>query len=260
MGALRRAFALDRAQSNHPMQTSFQPLIAVPSLLVGLLLLGVGACDLSGAVPSDWGLAKYSQERVRQRVVESAGGEDSEGFDESFDAAEAEIKAAMESLFGTAKAPHWPMGRSGADAPALLATSAAAYQAECAHCHGPEGFGNGPSSIHLKPVPWNFAIGVFPRTAPNGGMPKTKDLTELLSKGIDGASMPPFKRLGEETLIGISGHVLLLARRAQIEPWLVDAWLRGGPGSLSADSALEIYLAWESGKTRASLNSIPNKN
>lgn len=242
------------------MQTSFQPLMAVRFLLAGLLLLGVAACDLSGAVPSDWVLGEPAQERLHERVAELAGGEQAEGFDDQLETAQTEVLAALESLFGTAKAPHWPMGRSGEEAPELLATAAVVYLAECSHCHGTEGFGDGPSSLNLKPAPWNFAMGVFPRTAPQGGTPKLKDLKQLISAGIDEVSMPPFERLGDEALIGVSGHVLLLARRAKIEALLVDAWIRGGPGSLAADQALDLYLAWESGLTRASLPSPSNED
>jgi len=195
-----------------------------------------------------------SQDRLHGHVAQLAGGEESEGFRQQLKDANAEVLAAMEALFGKAQAPHWPMGRTGDEAPDLLAKAAAVYQAECTHCHGPEGFGNGVSSIHLKPAPWNFSIGVFPRSAPDGGTPKLANLKQLLSDGIPEASMPPFERLGEDALIGVSGHVLLLTNRAKIEDWLVDDWIRGGSGSLTAERALEIYQAWESGKTRESLD------
>jgi hypothetical protein len=72
--------------------------------------------------------------------------------------------------------------------------------------------------------------------------------------------MPPFERLGEEALIGLSGHVLLLTRRAQVERTLVDAWVEGGPGSLVGERALEIYQSIEAGPSPASLESLPNKD
>ncbi len=239
------------------MQTLFQPLITVRSLLVGLLLLGGSGCDLSQAVPSDWVLSKTSQEMLRKRTAEMAGGEEAAAFRGQFEVAKAEVLTALETLFGTAQAPHWPMGRSGDEAPTLLVEAAAAYQAECTHCHGAEGFGNGPSSPFLEPAPWNFSIGVFPRTAPQGGLPKPKDMKDLLAYGIDEASMPPFERLGEETLIALSGHVLLLTRRAQVEWALVDAWIKAGPNSLQGDKPLEIYQAWESDMANASKNNTP---
>ncbi|MDF1838972.1 MAG: cytochrome c [Planctomycetota bacterium] len=242
------------------MQTSFQPLLALRSVLAGLLLLGVAGCDLSGAVPSAWGLSQYSQDRLRENVAESTGGEEAEDFKERLQAAELEVLLAMEGLFGQARSPHWPMGRTGEEAPSLLAEASAVYQAECAHCHGPEGFGDGPSSLHLKPAPWNFAIGVFPRSAPTGGTPKLPDLKKLIADGIPEASMPPFERLGDEALIGVTGHVLLLTRRAKVEPLLVEEWIRGGPGSLPLERALEIYQAWESDQSRTSLDPNPSED
>jgi mono/diheme cytochrome c family protein len=242
------------------MQTSFQPLVVVRSLLVGCLLLAAAGCDLSEAVPSEWVLAKTSRERLSASVEERAGGERAADFSKQLAAAEDEVSVALESLFGTALAPHWPMGRSGEEAPDLLTKAARSYRAECAHCHGAEGFGNGPSSPNLKPAPWNFSHGVFPRTAPTGGLPKPQAMKEFLARGIDDTSMPPFERLGEEALIGLSGHVLLLTRRAQVERTLVDAWVEGGPGSLDGERALEIYQSIEAGPSPASLESLPNKD
>ncbi|MEZ6019817.1 MAG: hypothetical protein R3F17_06850 [Planctomycetota bacterium] len=33
----------------------------------------------------------------------------------------------------------------------------------------------GPSNVFQNPKPWNFGLGVFPRTAPGGGEPRIED-------------------------------------------------------------------------------------
>ena len=207
------------------MRRPIQPLAFV---LAFLWLAGGSVGCLDEALPSEWELAKNTVERIGERA------EDPEADREAF-------LGAMETVFGTAAQPQWPLGKSDGEGGKILAEAAKTYRKECAHCHGLEGFGDGTSSQFVHPKPWNFAIGVFPRTAPQGGEPELSALVKLLREGIPSAAMPAFGRLGEERLRTVSGHVLFLKRRARFEQALLAAYLEEGVGALEEERLWEIY-------------------
>ncbi len=188
--------------------------------------LGVSAC-LDEAQAKEWVLHEGT---VRQLQEEA----------EDPQAAQAALEEALERLYGTAQAPHWPMVDPSSPAVLALGQTAALYRDECAHCHGLEGYGNGPSSPFLNPKPWNFSLGVFPRSAPQGGEPKLDALVQLLKDGIPSSAMPKFGRLGDERLRALGGYVLLLTQRSRLEHQLMEAILQGGPSALEGEQALQI--------------------
>ncbi|MCA9002717.1 MAG: hypothetical protein H6830_00090 [Planctomycetes bacterium] len=219
------------------MKSPVQPLrIGILALGWTLVCLGswLAGCSIDEALPSAWVLGPTSKERLAQGTQDPK-------------AAEQEILRALESLFGTATAPHWPLGDSQPEGAKVLAQAAQTYREECSHCHGLEGYGNGPSSQFIQPKPWNFALGVFPRSAPDGSEPKLPALVTLLENGIASSSMPHFARLGKPVLMGVAGHVLLLLKRTQVETKLVDAYLQGGPGSLTPERVEGILETWSAG-------------
>ena len=211
------------------MKRAFQPLAFVLAIL--WLALGNVGC-LDEALPTQWVLAKNTVERIGEKS-------------EDPEADQAAFLGAMERVFGTAAQPKWPLGRADGEGAQVLLRAAKTYRKECAHCHGLEGFGNGTSSQFVHPKPWNFGIGVFPRTAPEGGEPSLKSLVELLRKGLPSASMPSFDRLGEARLRAVAGHVLFLKRRARFELALLGAYMDEGPGALEEKRVWEIYEAAE---------------
>ena len=197
-------------------------------LLLPLSLAWLAAGCLDEAKPDTWVL----QESTVLRLTEKA---------EDPDAAQAAVLAALETLFGTARGPHWPMVDPSAPAMQSLVETAELYRDECAHCHGLEGFGDGPSSPFLNPKPWNFSYGVFPKSAPGGGEPKLAALVKLLQGGIPSAAMPKFGRLGEERLQNLAGYVLLLTQRGRVEPLLVEAYLQGGAAAIEGEAAFAVF-------------------
>lgn len=198
------------------------------SLGLAALLLGIltPAC-LDEAQAKEWVLHESSVQRLTEQAPDPT-------------AAQAAVEEALERLYGTALAPHWPMVDPSAPAMQSLAETAAVYRDECAHCHGLEGYGNGPSSPFLNPKPWNFSLGVFPRSAPGGGEPKLDALVQLLEDGIPSSAMPKFGRLGAERLREIGGYVLLLTQRSRLEHRLVEAVLAEGPTALEGEGALQV--------------------
>ena len=230
----------DRQQSTYPMprpyptlarQTPFskghrsiQPLRWL--LPLGLAFLATGCLD--EATPDTWVLQEASIRRLTNEAEDPK-------------AAQAAVSAAMESLFGTAQGPHWPMVDPAAPAMQSLVETADLYREECSHCHGLEGYGNGPSSAFIQPKPWNFSLGVFPRTAPGGGEPKLDALVQLFRDGIPAAAMPKFGRLGDERLANLAGYVLLLTQRGRVEPLLVTAYLEGGADAIEGEAAFTIF-------------------
>ena len=216
------------------MQRAFQPLAGTLVVLLVCLgaYFGASSCSLDEALPKDWVLAKTTQQRIEETASDP-------------DAVKKDFAAVMEAMFGKALQPNWPLGAASGQGAAVLVEAATVYRKECSHCHGLEGFGNGQSSHFVNPKPWNFAIGVFPRTAPDGGEPSLKAIADLLRTGIPSASMPAFDRLSKEKLMWLAGHVLLLQRRAKFEQALLTAFLKDGAEVLNETRARELYEALE---------------
>ncbi len=80
--------------------------------------------------------------------------------------------------------------------PATLDRGKELYTANCAHCHGENGDGNGYGAPYLVPPPRNFVLGQFKfRTTPNGQPPTDEDLFRTISRGATGTGMPPWQYL-----------------------------------------------------------------
>jgi len=81
-----------------------------------------------------------------------------------------------------------------ADDRAALAAGKATYDNLCASCHGPRGRGDGPTAANLNPKPANFADRAFMNTMP------TDCHFAVISEGVTGTGMPPWKSLGEDAI------------------------------------------------------------
>jgi len=77
------------------------------------------------------------------------------------------------------------------DTPATIATGRAAYQANCAICHGPQGRGDGPAAFTLQPRPFDLQVHV-PQHAPG-------EIDFWISEGIPSTPMPAWKEKLSET-------------------------------------------------------------
>ena len=99
-----------------------------------------------------------------------------------------------------------------------LEDSARLYAAECFHCHGAEGGGDGPTSHFLKPRPRDVRLGVYKWTAlASPARPRRDDLLRTLKEGVNGTSMPGFARLSETQLEGLVDYIRLLSVRGEVE-------------------------------------------
>lgn len=70
------------------------------------------------------------------------------------------------------------------------------YEQNCASCHGAKGDGQGMCSAFLIPRPRNFTTAHFRlRSTPTGNLPTDDDLFRVVSLGVVGTPMPPWKWL-----------------------------------------------------------------
>lgn len=79
---------------------------------------------------------------------------------------------------------------------ATIAQGKALYEANCAHCHGEQGHGDGYGAPFLVPPPRDFTTAYFKfRTTASGILPSDDDLFRTISRGASGTGMPPWQYL-----------------------------------------------------------------
>jgi peroxiredoxin len=80
------------------------------------------------------------------------------------------------------------------------------FQVQCASCHGPEGRGDGPSAVTLRPPPHDFAV------RPWRSDPSRESIRKVILDGIPGTAMPGSRgTLAEQDLDSLVEHVYRLA-------------------------------------------------
>jgi mono/diheme cytochrome c family protein len=123
------------------------------------------------------------------------------------------IPAAIAALaWGGAAAVHGEL-QPPAPPPAAEAEpdGVALYALHCAHCHGPNGDGDGRAQ--LDPKARAFGKEKFKLATTTNGVPCDDDLLRVLRRGIPGSAMPAFDHLTEADLRAVVGHVRMLTRR-----------------------------------------------
>lgn len=90
-------------------------------------------------------------------------------------------------------------------APADPARGASLFAANCASCHGPEGRGDGPAGLSLKPRPANF------HDAERMDHATPLRLYHALRFGIEDTGMPSFVALSEDDLWALAHFVRTMA-------------------------------------------------
>lgn len=97
------------------------------------------------------------------------------------------------------------------------------YREHCAHCHGINGDGAGPTAAFLNPYPRDYRRGIFKfKSTPGPAAPPTHDdLKRILVNGIPGTAMPSFRLLSDDELESLVHYVKYLAIRGEVERSLI---------------------------------------
>jgi mono/diheme cytochrome c family protein/predicted small lipoprotein YifL len=124
--------------------------------------------------------------------------------------------------------------------------SARLFATECASCHGTTGAGDGPAAAQLTPPPRNFQLGEF-RFHPAGPphAPTQGDLVGVMRRGVPGAGMPMFTRLGAARMSGLADWVRYLALRGAFERAFVAHVAQHGAAPDAARMAALYDELWE---------------
>jgi len=86
------------------------------------------------------------------------------------------------------------------------------YDLHCALCHGATGKGDGPAAERVLPKPRDFTAGKFKlRSTPSGQLPTDQDLFKVVTDGMPGTSMPPWRVLPDKDRRALVAHVKTFA-------------------------------------------------
>jgi mono/diheme cytochrome c family protein len=97
------------------------------------------------------------------------------------------------------------------------------YRRQCAHCHGINGDGRGPTAMILNPYPRDYRAGVFKfKTTYNPNQPSDDDLRTILHNGIPGTAMPSFAVYPPDETEALLEYVKYLSMRGQMETALIN--------------------------------------
>lgn len=110
--------------------------------------------------------------------------------------------------------------------PELVAKGKNLYAVNCASCHGPQGFGDGPAAIALNPKPRNYH-GTFWRFG--GGVAR---IVQTISNGSPGTGMAAFANIPLEDRFALAHYVRTFEPKPLEDTPADLAWLgpTGGPG------------------------------
>lgn len=86
----------------------------------------------------------------------------------------------------------------------IVAKGKAAYEINCASCHGDKGLGDGVAASALDPKPRNLVSGTYKQGA------KPEQVFATLGKGVAGTAMAPFGHLAEEERWALAYYVVEL--------------------------------------------------
>ncbi len=96
------------------------------------------------------------------------------------------------------------------------------YRLHCAHCHGVNGNGRGPTGAFLNPYPRDYRQGAFKfKSTWGNAKPTHGDLKRLLMEGISDTAMPSFRLLPDNELNALIEYVKYLSVRGQVEILLI---------------------------------------
>ena len=90
----------------------------------------------------------------------------------------------------------------------------AVYDAKCALCHGDKGDGRGPAAELLDPRPRDFTRGVYKIRTTAAKIPSDQDLFRVITEGMPGTSMPPWRVLPERDRWNLVANIKTFAPEA----------------------------------------------
>jgi mono/diheme cytochrome c family protein len=78
--------------------------------------------------------------------------------------------------------------------PDAVSAGKTVYGRNCSRCHGTDGKGDGPIAYVMNPAPRDFSRGSYKfRTTESGQLPTDQDLYQVVTLGLPGSGMPPWK-------------------------------------------------------------------
>ena len=82
------------------------------------------------------------------------------------------------------------------------------YMDKCAQCHGETGRGDGMAAPFMRPMPRDFAAGIYKvRTTPSGQLPTDADVERAIRLGMPYTGMPPWPQLSAEEVGNLVYHL-----------------------------------------------------
>lgn len=97
------------------------------------------------------------------------------------------------------------------------------YRRHCAHCHGINGDGHGPTALILNPYPRDYRPGVFKfKSTYTAAQPTEEDLARIVHDGAPGTAMPSFALLPLDEQKALVEYVKYLSMRGQTEKALEE--------------------------------------
>ncbi|HQR08317.1 MAG TPA: cytochrome c [Gemmatales bacterium] len=120
--------------------------------------------------------------------------------------------------------------------PEKMALGSKLFLAQCAHCHGKEGNGNGKSALTLNPKPRDYRFGKFKYVSTihkdddgksdtgKASYPCRADIIRTIKMGLPGAGMQSMDQ-ADEKLDALASYVMHLALRGLVEYRMTRFWL-----------------------------------
>ena len=102
-----------------------------------------------------------------------------------------------------------------------VALGKAVYEKRCAGCHGEGGKGDGPAAELLLPRPRDFTAGKYKIRTTAGALASDQDLLRIVTDGMPGTSMPPWRALPEKERTAVVAYIKTFAeayKGAKLEP------------------------------------------
>ena len=127
------------------------------------------------------------------------------------------------------------------------------YELKCAGCHGVKGDGKGPAAELLLPKPRDFTSGIYKIRTTVNKTPTDQDIFTIITDGMPGTSMPPWKVLTEKERWNLVAYIKTFAgEKLKEAPKKVELPKEVGSSEASIKRGKEMYEAIECHKCHGS--------